>query len=92
MFFAKFRTENEIKLVSPFYLNSETGEIISNDLLIHEYIHILHWNKIGDPNTIPRWLWEGLALYKGCCEWGNLEELEYLVKGNYPSLNSFIVT
>ncbi len=79
-------TESEIKLVSPSYLHAEQGEVISDDLLVHEYIHILHWNKMGDPNAIPKWLWEGVALYKGCCSWGNVKALDYLDKGDYPSL------
>jgi hypothetical protein len=79
-------TENEIKLVSQSYLKAEKGEVISDDLLIHEFIHILHWNKIGEVNAIPKWLWEGVALYKGCCSWGNVEELEYLKEGDYPSI------
>ncbi|MCB0664919.1 MAG: hypothetical protein KDC80_03810, partial [Saprospiraceae bacterium] len=58
----------------------------SDDLLIHEYVHILHWNIAGDPNLIPKWLWEGVALYKGCCQWDHLEQLEYLQKEKFPSL------
>lgn len=79
-------TENEIKLVSPTYLETELNEPISDDLLIHEYIHIIHWNKFGDPRNIPKWLWEGVALYKGCCAWNNIDQLEYLKKEKFPSL------
>ncbi|WP_367388135.1 hypothetical protein [Lewinella sp. LCG006] len=79
-------TENEIRLVSPVNLEMEDPGLNSSDLLIHEYIHCLHWNKVGDPNSIPKWLWEGVALYKGCCEWGNLKGLDYLNNGDYPTL------
>lgn len=79
-------TENEIKLVSPTYLGTELNESISDDLLIHEYVHIIHWNKVGDPNSIPKWLWEGVALYKGCCAWEEIDQLDYIKEGKYPSL------
>lgn len=79
-------TENEIKLVSPTYLETELKEPISDDLLIHEYVHIIHWNKFGDPRNIPKWLWEGVALYKGCCVWDDINQLEYLQKEKFPSL------
>ena len=83
---ARVWTENEIKLTSPTYLKNVLGEAIADDLLIHEYVHILHWNKVGDPYIIPKWLWEGVALYKGCCQWENIEQLEYLKKEKFPSL------
>lgn len=79
-------TENEIKLVSPTYLETELNEPISDDLLIHEYVHIIHWNKFGDPGNIPKWLWEGVALYKGCCAWDDIDQLDYLKKEKFPSL------
>ncbi len=81
-------TANEIKLVSPTYLETEKNEPISDDLLIHEFIHIIHWNKAGDPNDIPKWLWEGVALYKGCCAWEQIDQLEYLKKSKIPSLKN----
>ncbi len=79
-------TVNEIKLVSPTYLETELDEPIKDDLLIHEYVHIIHWNKVGDPNNIPKWIWEGVALYKGCCAWEEIGQLEYLKEKKYPSL------
>ncbi|UZR95967.1 hypothetical protein [Chondrinema litorale] len=79
-------TENEIKLVSPTYLETALNEPISDDLLIHEFVHIIHWNIVGDPNRIPKWLWEGVALYKGCCAWEDIDQLEYVKKEKFPSL------
>ena len=79
-------TENEIKLVSPTYLETELNEPIKDDLLIHEYVHIIHWNKVGDPRYIPKWLWEGVALYKGCCAWEDIDRLEFVKKEKFPSL------
>lgn len=79
-------TKNEIKLVSPTYLETELNEPISDDLLIHEYVHVIHWNKVGDPNGIPKWLWEGVALYKGCCAWKDIDQLDYIKKKKFPSL------
>ncbi len=81
-------TENEVKLVSPTYLKQMKGEEISDELLVHEFIHILHWHKKGNPNSIPKWLWEGLALYKGCCKWEELDQIDFMKNKKFPSLKT----
>ena len=78
-------TKNEIRLVSPVYLREKKGEDAPDDLITHEFVHILHWNKAGDPNQVVKWLWEGVALYKGCCAWG-VQDLTYLSDKKGPSI------
>ncbi|MEL7002060.1 MAG: hypothetical protein AAFN93_04900 [Bacteroidota bacterium] len=79
---------NEIRMLSPISAQNLTGEKMEINLLtLHEFVHAIHLNLIEDGITVPGWLWEGLAMYKGCCQWTNNPfELDYMKKGKFPSL------
>lgn len=80
--------KNEIRMLSPITAQQLLGEDLDvNELVLHEFVHALHLNLLKDGVNAPGWLWEGLALYKGCCQWvTNPFDLEYMKKGKYPSL------
>ena len=79
---------NEIRMLSPLMAEQLTGEKLEiNEIVLHEFVHSIHLNLVKDGTRVPGWLWEGLALYKGCCRWvENPFELDHLKKGKYPSL------
>lgn len=79
---------HEIRMLSPSVAEAITGEPTNaGEMILHEFIHCLHLSMIPDTQRAPGWLWEGLALYKGCCQWGESPfELDYMQNGTYPSL------
>ncbi|MEM6816299.1 MAG: hypothetical protein AAF600_18220 [Bacteroidota bacterium] len=81
--------KNEIRMLSPLTAQDITGEKMNiNEIVIHEFVHSLHLNLIKDGTRVPGWFWEGLALYKGCCQWTETPfELDYMKRKKYPSLN-----
>ncbi|TRX50646.1 hypothetical protein FNH22_25325 [Fulvivirga sp. M361] len=81
-------TKNEIRMVSPIIAQRETRENIQiNNMVLHEFIHCLHLNLVKNGTRVPGWLWEGLAMYKGCCRWTTSpKELDYIKNKKYPSL------
>lgn len=52
----------------------------------HEYVHLLTLQISPDHQRPPVWLWEGIAVYKGCCQWVKPSELTYLKDGQYPGI------
>ncbi|MEM9297395.1 MAG: hypothetical protein AAGA64_03325 [Bacteroidota bacterium] len=81
--------KNDIRMLSPATAKEITGEEMDlNELVLHEFIHSLHLNLIKDGTRVPGWFWEGLALYKGCCQWTESPfELDYIKKKKYPALS-----
>jgi len=79
---------HEIRMLSPVKAHQITGEVVdTGKITLHEFVHCLHLSAISDTQRPPGWLWEGLALYVGCCQWiQNPFDLEYMRKGNYPSI------
>ena len=79
---------DEIRMLSPITVKKETGEEVQlKNVVLHEFIHCLHLSLIKDGTRVPGWLWEGVAMYKGCCQWvENPTELDYLKQGKTPSL------
>ena len=79
---------DEIRMLSPITAEKVTGEQVEiNGVVLHEFIHCLHLNLIKNGTRVPGWLWEGIAMYKGCCNWvGNPNELTYIQQGKRPSL------
>lgn len=80
--------ENEIRMLSTTVAEQIRGEKIdANEMIAHEFIHCIHLSLISDNQRPPGWLWEGIAVYKGCCRWAdNPFELEFMKEGKYPSL------
>jgi len=79
---------HEIRMLSPVEAQRITGETMNpGEMTIHEFVHCLHLSSIPDIQNPPGWLWEGLATYLGCCKWTeNPFEIDYMKKGNYPSI------
>lgn len=79
---------DEIRMLSPITVKKETSEEVQiNNVVLHEFIHCIHMNLIKDGTRVPGWLWEGVAMYKGCCNWvENPKNLDYLIKGKRPTL------
>ncbi|MEL6558546.1 MAG: hypothetical protein AAFQ94_10200 [Bacteroidota bacterium] len=79
---------DEIRMLSPIVAEEETGEVVvMNNVVLHEFVHCIHLNLIKDGTRVPGWLWEGIAMYKGCCNWvGNPKSLDYVEKGKIPTL------
>ncbi|RDC65600.1 gluzincin family metallopeptidase [Adhaeribacter pallidiroseus] len=59
---------------------------LSTGALVHEYVHLLTLQIRPGQQQPPVWLWEGVAIYKGCCKWITPDQLNYLINGNYPSI------
>lgn len=53
---------------------------------VHEFIHCVHMYKVPDKIS-PKWVWEGIAMFKGCCRFVDPKELDYLKAGKFPTLN-----
>ncbi len=80
-------SKNEIRMLSPLVARQTTGEDINvNEVVLHEFVHCIHLNLIKDGTRVPGWLWEGLAMYKGCCLWTDLKGLDYIQSKKYPTL------
>jgi hypothetical protein len=80
-------TKKEIRMLSPGVAqNISKEEINLNEIVLHEFVHCLHLHLVKTATRVPGWLWEGVAMYKGCCEWGDPKTLEYLIKKKYPTL------
>ena len=79
---------DEIRMLSPITAEAETGEeVVINEVVLHEFVHCLHLNLVKEGIRVPGWLWEGIALYKGCCQWvSNPNDLPYIKKGKRPTL------
>jgi len=79
---------DEIRMVSPIIAQKETGEQVElNEVVLHEFIHCIHLNMVRDGTRVPGWLWEGIAMYKGCCQWTESpKELTYIKNKKYPSI------
>jgi hypothetical protein len=79
---------DEIRMLSPITAKKETGEDVQlNEVVLHEFIHCIHLSMIKNASRVPGWLWEGLAMYKGCCQWTkNPTDLAYIKNKKYPSL------
>jgi hypothetical protein len=80
-------TKDEIRMLSLNEAKKEMGQELTFEQVVqHEWIHCLHWNLISNTRNTPAWLWEGIAMYQGCCRWQNLKDLAYLKTKQYPSL------
>ena len=80
-------SKHEIRMLSPLIARQTTGEDINvNEIVLHEFVHCVHLNLIKDGTRVPGWLWEGLAMYKGCCLWTDLKDLDYIQSKKYPTL------
>lgn len=81
-------TNDEIRMLSPITAQRISGESINiSEIVLHEFVHCIHLSMISNTTRVPGWLWEGLAIYKGCCRWiENPKDLEYVKNGKYPSL------
>ena len=79
---------NEIRMLSTIEAEALTGELMNpGEMVLHEFVHCVHLSSIPDSQNPPGWLWEGLAIYLGCCQWiSNPFELDYMQKGKYPSI------
>ncbi|MEM6525567.1 MAG: hypothetical protein AAF693_17335 [Bacteroidota bacterium] len=79
--------KNEIRMLSPLTAQDLTGEKMNiNEIVLHEFVHSLHLNLIKEGTRVPGWFWEGLALYKGCCQWIETPfVLDYMKSKKYPS-------
>ena len=80
--------KDEIRMLSPITVKEETGEDVQlNHVVLHEFIHCIHLNMVKDGVRVPGWLWEGIAMYKGCCQWvENPKKLDYIKNGRRPTL------
>jgi hypothetical protein len=80
-------TKREIRMLSP-----KVAQQISNErqnageIVLHEFVHCLHLHLVKSATPVPGWLWEGVAMYIGCCRWVELKDLDYMKKKKYPSL------
>jgi hypothetical protein len=80
-------SKTEIRMLSPMEAQKISKEDIHmNEIVIHEFIHCLHLHLVKTATRVPGWLWEGLAMYKGCCQWADPKDLEYLKRKKYPTL------
>ncbi|MEM9300255.1 MAG: hypothetical protein AAGA64_17990 [Bacteroidota bacterium] len=79
--------KNDIRMLSPLTAKEITGEEMNiNEIVLHEFVHSLHLNLIKEGTRVPGWFWEGLALYKGCCQWIETPfVLDYMKSKKYPS-------
>lgn len=79
---------DEIRMLSPITAKKESGEDVQlNYVVLHEFIHCIHLSMIKNGLRVPGWLWEGLAMYKGCCQWTeNPKDLAYIKNKKYPTL------
>ncbi|MEO9482760.1 MAG: hypothetical protein ABJG47_04915 [Ekhidna sp.] len=80
--------ENEIRMLSTIVASEiREEEVDLYEMIMHEFIHCIHLSKLSNTQRAPGWLWEGIATYKGCCQWtDNPFQLDYMKNGNYPSL------
>jgi hypothetical protein len=73
-------------------LSPQVAQQISNEsfnageIVLHEFVHCLHLHLAKSATQVPGWLWEGVAMYKGCCRWTNPKDLDYIKKKKHPSL------
>ncbi len=63
----------------------DADSIAINGGALHEFIHCIHMH-VAPQKISPKWFWEGLAMYKGCCKFFEPKQLPYLKKGNFPTL------
>lgn len=78
---------NDIRMVSPEALDGSEREMARTGAAVHEFVHCVNMYLVNNV-VFPRWLWEGVAMYVGCCQFYQPDELEYLRAGKRPSLDS----
>ena len=75
--------KGEFRMVSPTKWGSENNMLMQ--YISHEFIHCVHLNIDYSPNN-PRWLWEGIAMYKS--GWFiNPGEFDIIKNKNFPALS-----
>jgi hypothetical protein len=80
-------TKREIRMLSPKVAQEISKESQNaGDIVLHEFVHCLHLHLVKSATRVPGWLWEGVAMYQGCCRWADPKDLEYVKKKKYPSL------
>ncbi len=81
-------TKNEVRMLSPKEASKISQEEVNvQEIVLHEFVHCLHMHLIKDGMRVPGWLWEGVAIYKGCCLWNSKPfNLEYIKNHRYPTL------
>lgn len=79
-------SKEDIRMVSPEVVAEQEREFVLTNAAVHEFVHCLHM-YLANRVVAPRWLWEGVAMYAGCCMFFEADELPYLKKGKHPSLN-----
>jgi hypothetical protein len=80
-------TKAQIRMLSPQVAHKISNESLNpGEIVLHEFVHCLHLYLVKSGTQVPGWLWEGVAMYKGCCQWTNPKDLGYLKKKKYPSL------
>lgn len=80
-------TKTEIRILSPQVAEQVSKESINaGEIVLHEFVHCLHLHLVKSATRVPGWLWEGVAMYKGCCRWNDPKDLGYIKNKKYPSL------
>jgi hypothetical protein len=80
-------TKREIRMLSPKVAQQISNESQNaGEIVLHEFVHCLHLHLVKSATRVPGWLWEGVAMYKGCCRWAEPKDLDYMKKKKYPSL------
>jgi len=78
---------DDIRMVSPNVLEGDDREFAQTGAAVHEFVHCVNM-QLASGVTFPRWLWEGVAMYVGCCQFYQFDQLDYLKAGKRPSLTS----
>jgi hypothetical protein len=76
-------TENEIRMVSSVEVKQDAA---LDQLILHEFVHCLNLHIIDKQARTPGWLWEGVAMYKGCCRQFSIAEINDLKNKKRASL------
>lgn len=84
---ARAWTKTEIRMLSLQVAQKISNESTNaGEIVLHEFVHCLHLHLVKLATRVPGWLWEGVAMYKGCCRWTEPKDLDYMKKKKYPSL------
>jgi hypothetical protein len=84
---ARAWTHTEIRMLSPGVAQQISKESFNaGEITLHEFVHCIHLHLVKRGSRVPGWLWEGVAMYKGCCRWTEPKDLDYMKKKKYPSL------
>ena len=60
-------SEDDIRMVSPEVVEENEREFVLTGAAVHEFAHSVHM-QLANNVVSPKWLWEGVAMYVGCCQ------------------------